>query len=175
MDTRALHVSACDLSPAHKILHPTQLLEFFFQKQLELWQKVLFIFDSQLQQLVLKLIRSKNQKSIPSFSMVVTKFQYSQVMRLQRSHLHQTSILSLPEHRFYNSYYHEKSSHIQLDLIPIIFKEMCMYMCVKSWHMQTALNSNLCLCITERDRDRDRDREMVTWLAACALRPSIQL
>jgi hypothetical protein len=31
MDTRALHVSACDLSPAHKILHPTQLLDFCFQ------------------------------------------------------------------------------------------------------------------------------------------------
>jgi hypothetical protein len=65
-----------------KFCIPPNCLNFVFKNNWNYDKIFLFIFDSQLQQLLLKLIRSKNQKSIPSFSMVVTKFRYSQVMRI---------------------------------------------------------------------------------------------
>jgi hypothetical protein len=65
-----------------KFCIPPSCLNFVLKNNWNYDQKILFIFYSQLQQLVLKLIRLKNKKSIPSFSMVVIKFQYSQVTRI---------------------------------------------------------------------------------------------
>jgi hypothetical protein len=136
-----------------KFCIPPSCLNFVFKTNWNYDKRFLFIFDSQLQQLLLKLIRSKNKKSIPSFSMVVTKFQYSQVMRI-------AALPSSPNLNFVPS----RTLLLQFILPWKIlthpawsnshnFMEMCMRMCVNSWHMQTALNSNLCVYHRERQRD----------------------